>query len=141
MDACTDLASWVQPSTVLAWVAEEVEMLNRVAPGAKKVLLCALGYAYARRIFDGAEIARACRVDPVLQPLCGDSPPFATELRTFRRRSRQVLERLLTRVFTRAYRHRFELAGVDLPEELVNKLRSLAAERLDLARHMDAGEC
>ncbi len=99
---------------------------------------CVLAFAYARQIFDSEGIARACRTEPMLQRLCRGSVPFAAELRSFRRTNRLVLEEILTGVFMRAVSERFDLAEGLLPTELKGDLQKLAAERLNIARHMDA---
>src|SRR5512136_1544928 len=71
-EAPGDLGSWVCPSTVLAWIAHEVEMvagngcesgdrLKQPAGYRSKVMVTVLAYAYARQMFDSEAIARACR--------------------------------------------------------------------------------
>lgn len=152
LEAPADLGRWVCPSEVLAWAADEVELLPWNGPGAAGQLLgvarewanrmlTLLSFAYARQMFDSEGIAHACRTDPMLQRLCPGSVPFANEFRTFRRRYRRVLERVLAGIFMRGIRHRFDLRGVPLPVELEQDLEKLAAQRLDIARHMDTVEC
>ncbi len=100
-----------------------------------------LAYAYARQVYDSEEIVRACRTDPVLQPLCRrGGAPFAGEVQWFRRRNRAVLERVLTGVFLRAVRDRFDPGGVAVRAELEQDLRRVAVDRLNTARHMDRVE-
>jgi len=147
--APADLGNWVSPATVLSWAAQEVELLggndvrrtgglNELSRNRGKLALCLLAYAYARQMFDSEEIIRACHEDPVLRRLCGDRAPFAMELQSFRHRNRPVLERVLGRLFMRAIRHRFDLGGISLPQELEQDLHRVASERLDIARHMGA---
>ncbi len=55
----------------------------------------------------------------------------------FRRRNRPVLVKVLARVFRKAIYHRFDVGGVSPRAELEEDLRRLAAEQLDILRHVE----
>ena len=149
LEAPGDLGSWVAPATILGWVAHEVEMgdgttfqpadgAQQFPPYERKLMFCVLAYAYTRQMFDAEEIARSCARDPVLRRLWDGGAPFPSDLQRFRRSNRAALERIVTGVFEKAIRHRFDLGRMVLPPELEGDLQQLAAERLDIARHVAA---
>ncbi len=144
----TNLRNWFCDATLVAWTVDEINNLNWDHPEVRQYLeahlehdpaglLAVLAFAYVSQVFGSDEIAHACRSDPVFHGLCNGRPPFPRELWSFRRRNRAVLERILVSVFTQAVMRKFGLASVVLPIELEQDLREHAAERLDLARHMD----
>ncbi len=147
----TDLRDWFPTSTLVGWVEQEVKRLtpdrgsqacsdNPLLVNERAAMFSVLALGLASRLFTSEEITQACRTEPVFQRLCGGKAPFPHELSRFRRQNRQVLERLLAAVFGQAIRRRFYLAIESLTPELQEDLRQYAAERLDLARHMDIGQ-
>ena len=149
LDLPANLRTWFSDSTLLWWIRQELEHLGAAQPRLQEHLqadtkespsgmLGILALAFASQIFASDDIAEACRSDRAFQRLCNGRPPFAHELCDYRRRYRPTLERILTGVFTQAIMNRFGLASALLPLELQEDLRAHAAERLDLARHMDA---
>jgi len=56
----------------------------------------------------------------------------------FRRENRGMLRWLLTELFQRALRHKFDLRG-PLPVGLKKRVEEAATTRIDIARHMDRG--
>ncbi len=147
----TDLRDWFSASTLLGWVEREVERLTS-EPGPRfasndtqsederAAMLTILTLALASRLFASDDIARACRSEPIFRRVCRGNPPFPHELSRFRRQNRQSLERIVAGVFSRAIQRRFDLEEASPPAELQEDLRQYAAERLDLARHMDIGQ-
>jgi transposase len=144
----TDLRDWIDAHTLLAWVQEEVGRLNWGNPELveylrqnpeyqPKTLLTLLALACLTQIYSSEALVKLCHSDLLFRSACGGKAPFAEELSSFRRKNRVVIERILSRVFQRAIQHRFSLAESALPAELGPDLRSLAVERLDIARHMD----
>jgi hypothetical protein len=138
-------------STLLAWAAEEAGLLAcvnnqsaydqwRNAGCQDRIIACVLLYCYATQMLDHEEIARACRIDPILQCVCGGSTPFIQELRSFRRRNRRRLERLLANVLLKAMQQKCELRAIPLPANLKQMAQTFAAQELDIARHFDVDE-
>ncbi len=145
----TDLREWVDAGTLLGWVEEEVGRLNWSHPELveylrqnpdyqPRVMLTLLAVAYLTQTYSSEALVNLCHSDPLFKSACGGKAPFAEEISSFRRRNRVVVERVLSRIFQRAIRHRFGLHESVLPPELGPDLHSLAVERLDIARHMDA---
>ncbi len=145
----TDLRDWVDGWILLGWVEEEVGRLNWSHPELieylsrnpnyqPKVMLTLLAVAYLTQTYSSEAIFKLCHSDPLFEAACGGEAPFAEEISSFRRRNRVVVERILSRTFQQAIRHRFGLHESVLPPELAPDLHRLAVERLDIARHMDA---
>jgi Transposase domain (DUF772) len=145
----TDLRDWVDAGTLLGWVEEEVGRLNWSHPELveylrqnpdyqPKAMLTLLAVAYLTQTYSSEALVKLCHSDPLFESACGGRVPFAEEISSFRRKNRVVIERILSRTFQRAIRHRFGLHESVLPPELAPDLHSLAVERLDIARHMDA---
>jgi hypothetical protein len=105
-----------------------------------RVMLRLLVFAYATRLFSSEDIVMACRVDPTVRTLCGGYIPFAQELRTFRRRHRALLERVLAGVFLRAVTNRLNLHSYPLSDDIELDAQNHAAERLEIARQMDTDD-
>jgi hypothetical protein len=141
----TDLRSWFCVPTILAWIEQEVLQISGASNAAnarKNVsgMLRVLTFAYATQVFASEEIAKECRGNQVFQWLCCGSTPFSQELRSFRRKNRLLLEKILSGLFMRAILHRFGLVAASVPEELRVDLSEHARERLNIARHLDAGD-
>ena len=143
-----DIRDWIDPWVVAAWTEEEVERLCKSEPAMAgflsprpeyrpQMLLRLLAFAYASRVFDSEEIVQKCYSDPVFRVLCDGGPPMARDLWRFRRNTRALLERILSRVLFRSVQERFGLDATvpqpDLEEDLLHR----ATERLNIARHMD----
>lgn len=148
VDFPANLRLWFCDSALIRWIEQELnnlypeEVQSRLAPRQgpddnAASMLSVLVFGYVSLMFGSDEIAGACRSDPVFQRLCQGHAPFPHELRSCRRRNRPVLERILTGVFAQAIMRKFGLGEALLPIELTDDLRQYAAERLDLARHMD----
>ncbi len=148
LDLPANLREWFCDSLIAFWIEQELNNVRRqpteslVSPaqaidGEAAGMLSVLVFGYAGLIFGSDEIACACRSDPSFRRLGHDRVPFPAELRSLRRRYRNVLERILTGVFIQAIKRKFGLVSPLLPIELEDDLRQHAAERLDLARHMD----
>jgi hypothetical protein len=146
-----DLSDWVPPSTLRDWIEQEIERLNWDLPRIQefprprldyqtKMLLCLLSFAYATGVFCHEEVVARCHSDDMLRLICVGSVPSVQELSYFRRRNRALLERILAGVFLQAVRYMFDLDAVWLSPPLAQDLSKHAAERLDLARHMDTDE-
>ncbi len=141
----TDLRLWACVPTILAWIEQEIyantpgsSLSDRC--GHNTGLLRVLTFGYATQVFASEEIAGECRTNSLFQRLCGGGAPFGHELRTFRRRNRILLERVLRGVLMRAILHKFGLVAASVPAELEEDLQQHARERLNIARHLDAGE-
>jgi hypothetical protein len=143
-----DLGNWASPDTLLEWITTEVnkldwgdaavqDFLRRQPENRPKAMICLLAYAYASGMFGAEEIVNLCYADPVYRRLCEGKAPLAQELFYFRRENRELLKRILYRVFFRAVRERFQLTTILLPRDLEQYLREAAAERLNVARHVD----
>jgi hypothetical protein len=148
VDPPANLRMWFCDSALIRWIEQELNSLQRgqiqpsPAPPQSSEnnttsMLSVLVFGYASLIFGSDEIAGACRSDPAFQRLCQGHAPFPHELRSFRRHNRSALERILTGVLAQAIMRKFGLGSALLPVELNDDLRKHAAERLDLARHMD----
>jgi transposase len=106
-----------------------------------KAMLRVLSYAYATGVFCSEEIARKCQFEAVFKLLCEGQPSFPDELSLFRRRNRKVLERILSQALLQASE---DQDSPDRQRERTgirhNCLAGQAAERLNIARHLDSGE-
>jgi len=143
-----DLLEWVDESTLLVWLEQEILRLDWHHPLVQsylrehpdyhpKVMLSVLAFGYLTRSFSSESIAEACRTEKAFRVLCQGTLPFAHELVAFRKKNRAVVERVVTGVFLRAICHKFDLNHADLPAELEHDIRRRAVERLNIARHMD----
>ena len=146
-----DISSWVPVSKLSDWIRAEIEKLGWTFPlmldaeaeyavRRRRRFLSLLSFAYTTGVFNSEEISRKCCSDPHFQALCEGEAPPAIALWNFRRRNRLLLERILAGVFLLAVEERFGLEATLLPPELEQDLCDRAAERLDVARHMDAGD-
>jgi hypothetical protein len=144
-----DLREWIAPSMILAWVEEEVASLNWDHPQVAEHLrlhrddnprtwLVLLAYSYATGTLLHDQIIRACRLVPEYRCACGGQVPFTHELRFFRRTNRRLIEYVLAGVFLRALQTVSHSAASMPLVDLTPKLRSTAADRINLARHMDS---
>jgi len=102
-----------------------------------RAMVCLLSFAYATGLFSSQELAEASLSEPILLAICGGQPPFARDVRTFRRRNRSILERVLTGVFRRAVIRQLALFGNPLSSEIEPVLSCHAAERIETARQID----
>jgi hypothetical protein len=145
-----DLSQWIAPEKLSAWVKEEIDRLDpgrpevqeflRMLPeGRPKVVLSLLLYAYATQVFSSRDIVEACHKHSTFRDLCNGEPAFAEELEHFRRKHRILLENILADIFVRAVREKYVDMGA-LPPGLEYSIFARAVDRLDTARHMDAGE-
>lgn len=150
LDVPLDLSAWVAPETIAQWVREAVEKLDPAQPGVREfsllaadqrpqVLLSVLLFAYATERFISSEIFGACHTHPVLKALCEGKPPFPDELEHFRRKNRQLLDRLLGNILKRAVREKF-LPADQLPRGLQDSLQKRAVDQIDTARHLSGSE-
>ena len=147
-----NVAEWVDPATIRAWVDEEIATLDWKNPELVKflrenpklrarILLTILSYAYCTGVYESEEVSQLCGTDATLRQICGDDVPSTRMLDRFRRENRGLLKWVLVQILKRALRARHNLNTSMLPAGLKQHLVDLATERLDLARHMDrAGE-
>jgi hypothetical protein len=146
-----DLTEWSNCCALMEWVEEEVERLDWQNPEVvaylaqhpeyrPKVMLCLLVYAYATEVYATEEIVRKCYADTIFRLLCEGKAPNAQELIRFRRENRGLLKGVLTYVFMRTVREKYELGTILLPPGLKRYLLDNAIERLSIARHMDTME-
>jgi len=147
----TNLRDWFSDATLAWWIQQEVKKLKEEQPepslylhghsdSDRGTMLSILALAFADQLFESDDIARACRSEPVFRRLCQGRPPFSHEVSRFRRQNRPALEQILSGLFTQAVLLKFGLDPERLPMELQEDLHDHAAERLDLARHMDTGQ-
>ena len=147
-----NLSEWVCAGTLLGWIEQEIQKLDWSHPMVldhlrqhpqyrPKAMLRVLSYAYATGVFCSEEIARICQFEAVFNLLCEGRAPFPDELSLFRRRNRKVLERILSQVLYQASEdlHRADRQGerTGLRQKC---MAGEAAERLNIARHLDSGE-
>lgn len=147
----TDLSEWIGPDTIREWIEDEIDHLSEVGlqteqfPWSQrdcpsKTMLAVLSFAYLTGVFSHEDIAARCYSNPTFHLLCEGRVPVAQELSSFRRRNRHLLERILAGVLLRAVRQKSEIDLAWLESEVAEELRHRAAERLDLARHMNSGD-
>lgn len=141
-----DLRQWIRPEVLWTWIEEEIAHLNwdhplvhaylRNYPDLRaKVLLKLLVGGCATQVFATAELISRCRTDPYFVNACEGRVPFAHELRSFRRKNRRLVVKILGGVFCRAMQ-----ASGRLPTgSLERAMEDRANARLDMARHMDDG--
>ncbi len=146
-----DLRTWIAPGELASWIIEEVEAADsgtfapsnsfgQPAENSFKMLLRLISFAYAAGVFSSTEIAHTCRTDKLFVSLSGNQFPFRQELTRLRRRHREVLATILSRLFRRSVSKRFNLEYEEIGPEWDSPLRSLAVQRLDIARHMDRAD-
>lgn len=148
--AIADLRLWLDPGLLASWVSEEAdalgcnartqEMFERCAECNPRILLCVLGYSYARGIFSSEEIVRNCRTKGALGALSERIFLFRQELTHFRRRHRALLTELIARIFVRFVCEWFGLERHNLRPYIITYLQRTAIDRLDIARHLDTSD-
>jgi Transposase domain (DUF772) len=143
-----NLGEWVEPETIRAWLAEEIDSFDWSNPELLKflhenpnfrphALLSLLSYSYSTGVYESEEISRLCGIDATLRAICGQPLPSTRALERFRRENRGLLKWLLVQILKRALRAKYGLNTAMLPAGLKQHLVELATERLDVARHMD----
>jgi hypothetical protein len=145
-----DLREWVPAGDLINWVEDDAQTLTSgqresepgfsgTAPVPASTMLCLLAYGYVTQVFSSQEIVSRCCSDVGFRLLCGTQRPFAHELTRFRRQNHALITSLLESILQRALRHKSRAggAGGDFNPGLYWQLRSCAAQRLDLARHLD----
>jgi len=143
-----NLTEWVDETTLLDWVEEDVEQFDWKQPELvdymkrnpdyrPKVMLCLLTYAYGTQAFSSDEIVNRCYGDTVSRLLCENKAPTVSEVRRFRRENRGLLKGMLVSLFIHAVKAKFDLGDILLPPGFKRHLLDNAVERLDIARHMD----
>lgn len=141
-----DLREWFDTSTLLSWVADEVEVREQAQafvhqnPGAsdsrRRLLALVFTYALCIQKFELSQILIACREEDPFKELCQGQEPFPDELDHFRRVNRSLLQEALGNVLLRALSVKFEIPIPQLPAAVHRDVRSRAEERLDIARHL-----
>ncbi len=147
----TDLSKWIAPARIKEWVEAEIRGLGEEVPNIGQFpwsrgdrpsdpLLALLSFAYITGVFYHEDVAAKCRSELVFRLLSEGTFPSAQELSNFRRRNRHLLERILAGVLLRAVEQSsnrdFSWMAVEVAEELGHR----AADRLDLARHVNSGD-
>jgi len=143
-----NLRDWFSDTTIGEWIEQELGKLDWQHPTVAgylnehphqqlRPMLSILAFALLGLVFGSDEIARECRTECGFHKLTDGSAPFPHELWTVRRKYRGVLEQVMTGVLAKAICNRFGLAATILPAELHEDLREHAAERLEIARHVD----
>jgi hypothetical protein len=139
------------PCLIKMWIEQEIQALDWNAPqtacytepGSEhrpEVMLCLLCFAYATGLFGSEVIARACWSNTLLGTICGGRAPSAQEVRSFRRRNRCILQRILANVFMQAALSQFPTDRHSVSPALEQDLHNRAAHRLDLAWQMDTDD-
>jgi Transposase domain (DUF772) len=143
-----DLTEWVEKKQLLQWADEEIggldwsslelaEHLKAHPEYRPKSMLCLLTYAYATGVYESDEIVRNCYEDEAFRTFARDWIPTAHAIARFRRDNRGLLKWALEQLLKRALRSKYSLGDMLLPPGLRRHLMDLAAERLNMARHMD----
>jgi hypothetical protein len=143
-----DLSEWVEREALRAWVREEIEALDWGNPQLEaylqahpdfrpKDLLTLLSYAYATGVLESEEIILALKNNTDFKELWAEPWPTAKELERFRRQNRALLRWALVRILKRALQSKWQFGDIRFLAGLRALLVDTAAERLDLARHMD----
>ena len=143
-----DLGEWVDREVLLAWVREEIETLDWGNPELErylaahpdyrpKALLTLMSYAYATGVLESEEMVSALRSNPDFKDLRPDPWLAAKDIERFRRENRALLKWGLVRVLTRALQSQCQLTDLRSLAGVRATLAESAAERLDMARHMD----
>ena len=112
-----DLRDWVPPAQVVNWIEDEVGALAWEHPLIERylrehpdyqprLLLSVLVYGCVTAFHSSDALARLCQTESPLARLCGGKRPFASELLGFRRKHRDLIERVIARVYSRAILHR-----------------------------------
>ncbi len=146
IDIPWDLGEWVDKSTLVRWIVEDIETLDWENPELKellqrrlnyqpRMLLQLLTYAYATGAF-GADEVELAFYDKAFGPLGWNKPPNLRAIQRFRRENRGLIKWTLVQLLRRAVRSKIELGDRLLPG-LQRCLVQNAVERLDLARYVD----
>jgi len=142
-----DLTTWVDYSSLIVWIEEEilhldwnnplvVEHLKLYPEYRPKIMLSLLCLGYSSQVFSSQEIQARCHSHPEFALLCDQVVPFADELTRFRRKNRILIAEVLGRVFKKIWQFRCGSAAAGDAWE--KEIRDIALARLDIARHMDA---
>ena len=142
-----DLTTWVDYSSLIVWIEEEilhldwnnplvVEHLKLYPEYRPKTMLSLLCLGYSSQVFSSQEIQARCHSHPEFALLCDQVVPFADELTRFRRKNRLLIAEVLARVLKKFLLFRCGSAAVgDISEK---EIHDIALARLGIARHMDA---
>ncbi len=143
-----NLSRWISGPTLLRWIEEEINQalrlntvqLLRASDQANrfKSMLRLLCFAYANGLARSSEIIKACHDEPDFREVAAGLCPFVDEIRGFRRRHREVLERVLTRIFMRAAVWDSDFGREALRQELETHFGNRIRSVLNMARHLDA---
>jgi hypothetical protein len=142
-----DLTTWVDSSSLLVWIEEEilrldwnnplvVEHLKQHPEYRPKTMLSLLCLGYSSQVFSSQDIRARCHSHPEFALLCDGEVPFADELTRFRRKNRMLIAEVLARVFKKIWQSQCVSALVSGAWE--KEIHDIAMARLDIARHMDA---
>jgi hypothetical protein len=143
-----NVADWIDPDLLKAWVVEEVETLDWANPELQKYLkahpdfrpkdlLCLLIFSYATGLLESEDIVGALQRQEGLRDLWKGPEPTAKQIGKFRRENRALLKWGLVQILKRAVQHKFQLADIRFLSGLRQGLVDSVVERLDLSRHMD----
>ena len=143
-----DLGEWVDREVLRAWVREEIEALDwgnpqleaylQLHPGFRpRDLLTLLIYAYASGVLESEEIISALKKNCDFKGLWAAPDPTRKEIERFRRQNRVLLRWALVQILKRALQSKWHFGDIRFLAGLRALLAETAAERLDLARHMD----
>jgi hypothetical protein len=142
-----DLTTWVDTSSLLVWIEEEILLLDwnnplvvehlKNHPGYRpKTMLALLCLGYSSQVFSSHEIHSRCHSNPAFALLCDGEVPFANELTRFRRKNRILIAEVLARVFKKIWRS--QCISAVASDAWEKEIHDIALARLDIARHMDA---
>jgi hypothetical protein len=145
-----DLSVWADRPILLQWIVEEVGSLDWENQELLKVLqanpafqpramLILTTYAYALGLCESEDVVSLCYTEPALKSFMALVPfsiPSENAVSRFRREHRGLIKWALVQCFKRGLRHH-ELGDSPIPPGLRRILDESAANRLDLARHLD----
>lgn len=143
-----DLRDWIPANRMAEWIEEDIGKLNWedaetryvLADGVDarlKRLLAILTYAHAAGHTNSESILEECSVEPRLSRLCEGQTPTLRDLVAFRRKNPEVLEAMLTELFKRAVKEKFD-CGL-LPLAVKKYVYHAASLRVQAGFMADAG--
>ena len=148
-----DLSEWVLASELRNWIMSNVATLDwtnaalldflKTHPDFEpKALLNTMTFAYSVGVFGAEEIARHCSTSAEFRAVRPKLPPLVSDLRQFRKENRGLLKWTVANVITEALKSQFVEGNSinNIPAGLRRYVIDNAAERLDIARHLDRRE-
>jgi hypothetical protein len=143
-----DISEWLDRSSLLAGVVNDVESLDWGNPDLRsflqanpefqlKLLLVLVTYAYAMGVCESEDVVDVYYGDAELKKMFPKAPPGPAAITRFRRENRGLLKWSIGQTFKRAVRARHDLGEISLPPGLKKALMDAASARIDVGRHLD----